>query len=147
MDETTGIWDQSNTSQVYTANLGQNWDIELLQYLGLEVDSKLFLFRGAPDVVIRKNTSVTTGGREVLSDSQDSSEDELVENSFQRPPIHGFHHCVPPPPSPEKLGEVFEGLHILLVCRHLCEVNNTITLVCHLFNLAVSHSLTRGYMK
>ena len=77
----------------YTADFGQAWNTQLLPYLGVRVSSSdVFLFRGAPDDVICKNTSVTIGGQSVSSGSQDdSSEEELVDNSFQRNPIHGIH--------------------------------------------------------
>ena len=97
----------------YTAEMGLRWHIDLLKCLGVGhlayADS--FLFRGAPDIIIGKKSSVTTG---LSGNTQDDSSSE-DENSFQRTPMQGAtRHSLP-----EKIGEVFAGLHILLISRIL----------------------------
>ena len=52
---------------------------------------------------------------EDLSANMSSGEDSVLENSFQRNPIHGFSDSA----LPEKVGELFAGLHILLVAKIL----------------------------
>ena len=102
---------QSNVT--YTTEMGPSWDTDLLKCLGVQdvaASNGYFLFRGAPDIIINQKGSVTIGGT-----LEDGSEEELIENSFQRPPLSGADYsCLP-----EKLGEVFAGLHILLICRIL----------------------------
>ena len=73
-----------------------------------------FLFRGSPNIVIGKKIAATVGTTG-YEEQESSSEDDLVENTYQRNPMQG--RC--PGAVPEKVGEVFAGLYILLVSNIL----------------------------
>ena len=73
-----------------------------------------FLFRGSPDIVIG-NKHLANLGICGSTSNDSSSEDELIENSHQRPPMQGASTFE----LPEKVGEVFGSLHILLVSKIL----------------------------
>ena len=100
----------------YTAEMGLRWYSDFLNCLsvGHFAYADSFLFRGAPDVVIGKKRSVSIGLSGSTQDDS-SSEEELLENAYQRPPMQGAASLS----LPEKIGEVFAGLHIVLVSRIL----------------------------
>ena len=95
----------------YTAEWGTQWDKNLLTRLGVKEigAANYFLFRGSPDIVIGNKHLANLG----ITSNDSSSEDELIENSHQRPPMQGASIFE----LPEKVGEVFVGLHILLVSK------------------------------
>ena len=105
-----------NHNVTYTAEWGTQWDKYLLTRLGVikSCSANYFLFRGSPDIVIG-NKHLANLGISGSTANDSSSEDELIENSHQRPPMQGaaLHEL------PEKVGEVFGGLHLLLVSKIL----------------------------
>ena len=104
-----------------TALLGPSWNMKLLRYLKVQEISQHhnFLFRGAPDVLIgKKNIGVSGLSNHPDPDISDISEDDLLENSLQPNPMMPIQPGFPP----EKVGEVFAGLHILLVSKILRNV-------------------------
>ena len=105
-----------NHNVTYTAEWGTQWDNNLLTRLGVkEIGSaNYFLFRGSPDIVIG-NKHLANLGISGSTSNDSSSEDELIENSHQCPPLQGASIFE----LPEKVGEVFGGLHILLVSKIL----------------------------
>ena len=78
-------------------------------------DKKMFLFSGAPDIIINDKALLVGGQCNDMDDDYLTSGDELVENSMQRNPLQGAYTGS----LPEKVGEVFGGLHMLLICRIL----------------------------
>lgn len=98
----------------FTANLGPSWSTGLFNCLRVQdiAIKDLFLFRGSPDIVIGKKTAVNAAQ---LRESSSSEEEELVENSRQPTPMQGKDEAG----FPERLGEVFACLHILLVSKIL----------------------------
>ena len=104
-----------NHNVTYTAEWGTQWDKNLLTHLGVKIGSaNYFLFRGSPDIVIG-NKHLANLGISGSTSNDSSSEDEIIENSHQRPPMQGASIFE----LPEKVGEVFGGLHILLVSKIL----------------------------
>ena len=104
----------------YTAEMGLTWHNDILKCLGVvgTLLKDFFLFRGAPDVLIKKKKatcSVVMSGLPESEGSDDSPDVSAIEDSFQRPALK--------PASvtsmPEKLGELFAGLHIILVSKFL----------------------------
>ena len=76
-----------------------------------------FIFQGFPDIIIhRRCTAVASGGASASAGASEdgSDEDSTIENS-QRSNLTGRDITAPP----EKLGEVFAGLHVLLVAKIL----------------------------
>ena len=105
----------------FSATMGLTFSTDLLSRLRVDASEKYFLFRGAPDIIIHSGSAVishsarsdtTTEGAAV------SSEDEAIENCHQRPPLSEWDNDDPP----EKVGELFTALHILLVCKILRKV-------------------------
>ena len=97
---------------------------QILQFLkvGSFLDKECFIFRGLPDIIIRKNTIVASASAtaSVSDDCTDSSgEEATVENSWQRPTHKGCDDYSPA----EKLGELVSGLHILLVAKIMRKVH------------------------
>ena len=116
--------------------MGLTWYEELLQNtltVGTIAVAEHFLFRGCPDILIGKNSAATLGStsheeEEEEEEEESDTEDALVENSYQRNPMRGRD----PNSLPEKVGEVFAGLYILLVgkiMRNLAKGKN----VCRCF--------------
>ena len=105
-----------NHNVTYTAEWGTQWDKYLLTRLGVikSYSANYFLFRGSPDIVIG-NKHLANHGISGSTANDSSSEDELIENSHQRPPMQGasIHEL------PEKVGEVFGGLHLLMICLQI----------------------------
>ena len=103
----------------YTAEMGPLWHDALIhKILGIEgVAADVFLFRGSPDIVIGGRGLMTMGSSEEPEEEESSGNDSeaLVENAHQRHPMKGAYHAA----FPEKLGEVFAGLYILLVSKTL----------------------------
>ena len=105
----------------------------LLASLGVQCDAKCFIFRGFPDIIIHNRCAAVVGGSvqqhamEGLDDGSvqqhglnaSSDEDSIVENFYQKPPLSGYTNDSPP----EKVGEVFTGLHILLVAKILRKIH------------------------
>ena len=100
----------------YTATMGLTWSTDLLQgclQVGGIARTGQLLFRGCPDVVIGKKRSVSAA--QVEESASSSEEEELVENTLQSHPMRGQHEDA----FPEKVGEVFAGLYIVLVSKVL----------------------------
>ena len=76
-----------------------------LQVPGPCVD--IFLFRGAPDIIVNCTKLTDTAAASDVDEISDE-ENVLIENSHQRPPLKSrtFFNV------PEKLGEVFAGLRL-----------------------------------
>ena len=105
-----------NRKVTYTATVGLTWHTDLLRKclgVGQIATADQFLFRGSPDIVIGKKRTATLGTTGQVEEQENSSEDDLVENSFH--PMRGEHANA----FPEKVGEVFAGLYILLVSKIL----------------------------
>ena len=109
----------------YGPGLGVGQFHVLLQKLRVgSVDERCFIFRGYPDIIIHNKSLICSSGSASTStstsaDASDTSgEESLLENSWQRPPLSGYHGNAPP----EKLGEVISGLYILLVSKILRKV-------------------------
>ena len=95
---------------------------QILQFLKVGLDQECFIFRGLPDIIIRRNTIVASASStaSVSDDCTDSSSEEAtVENSWQKPPLKGCDESSPA----EKLGELVSGLHILLVAKIMRKVH------------------------
>ena len=94
---------------MYTATMGPTWNVDLLQNclaVGKCALAEHFLFRGSPDILIGKNQAAT-----LVTAGMEENDEGLVENTYQRNPMKGKDaHSFP-----EKVGEVFAGLYILLV--------------------------------
>jgi hypothetical protein len=104
-----------NRKVTYTATMGLTWYTDLVLKcldVGEIAVPDHFLFRGSPDIVIGKNIAATLG---TTGHEEQESEDDLVENTYQRNSLQG--KC--PGTVPEKVGEVFAGLYILLVSKIL----------------------------
>lgn len=109
---------------MYTAEMGLSWHRKLVQQ-HLRADLALerhFLFTGSPDIVINKRTAILSSSSQSQEVDVSSSSDEdscsLVENSRQPYPMQAFNKCDPP----DKIGEVFGGLYILLVSKILRKI-------------------------
>ena len=102
---------------VYSAEMGLNFSKSLIEktlHLPLYCAS-FYLFRGAPDIIIKKEiVIVNSAGPDSTSDC-DSSDEMAVENTNQRPPLKTGEGRL----EPEKLGELLAGLYILLVSKVL----------------------------
>ena len=101
----------------FTAEWGLTWSTSLLGLLGVGEclgTPGHFLFTGSPDIVIGKRQCVSTS-HTTDSEEDSSSSNELIENAHQSNPMKGKYRQA----YPEKLGEVFGGLHILLVSKIL----------------------------
>ncbi len=101
---------------ICTSHLGSNWFHIVEHHFQAAIASKrFFLFRGAPDIIINEVTAISlcspTCG--VASDSE--SEEFSLENGRQPNPMQSFNLIGPP----DKLGEVFGGLYVLLVSKIL----------------------------
>ena len=83
------------------------------------VDQQCFIFRGLPDIIIRKKCLVvgTSASVNNIGDSS-SDEDSTLENNWQRTTLKGSDIDSPP----AKLGEVVAGLHILLIAKMLWKI-------------------------
>ena len=99
---------------------------DLLDTLRVNCDTTCFLFRGFPDIIIHRRCAVVGSGAnydehaviEDLGATMSGGEDSVLENSFQRNPLHGFSDSA----LPEKVGKLFAGLHILLVAKILRKI-------------------------
>ena len=88
--------------------------------VGSFLDQECFIFRGLPDIIIRRNTIVISATASVGDDCTDSSDEEAtVENSWQGLTLKGCDDSSPA----EKLGELVSGLHILLVAKIMRKVH------------------------
>ena len=113
----------SEIEVIYTAEMGLTWHNSMLSSIGVvgPLLKEFFLFRGAPDVLIKKKKATCTMVMsQVMSlceseGSDDSPDVSVIEDSFQRTPRR------PATSSglPEKVGELFAGLHIILVSKFL----------------------------
>ena len=94
---------------------------QILMCLGVSfADQQCFIFRGLPDIIIRKK-SLVVGARANVNNVGYSSRDEepTLENSWQRTStLKGSNTDSPP----AQLGEVLAGLHILLVAKILRKI-------------------------
>ena len=92
----------------FTARKGLEFDsVQSVMSNGVSLVGCYF-FRGAPDIIINKTSSVVTSHREEEElPADDSSDDENVacEQSFQRNPL--------------KAAKVWSSLHFLLICKIL----------------------------
>ena len=112
----------------YTAENGLNF-LSILSFLNVAGIAEDFLFRGAPDILVRKNSSVyssSSGIPIIETDFEDSSIDDGILEMSHRPrnPMKGAIFSFPP----EKLGEVFAGLHILLSSKILRTIKKSKTI-------------------
>ena len=104
---------------------------DLLGTLRVNCDTTCFLFRGFPDIIIHRRCAVVGSGanydeRAVIEDlgaTMSSGEDS---NSFQSNPLHGFSDSA----LPEKVGELFAELHILLVAKILRKIYEAKNIYC-----------------
>ncbi len=82
-----------------------------------------FLFAGSPDIVITKKIAISSGAHEatlsLADESCSSGDDSFVEHSRQPNPMHGSYGLGPP----EKIGEVFGSLYVLLVSKIMRNVH------------------------
>ena len=104
--------------------MGTTFEAELLRQLRVHAASEyFFLFRGAPDIIIQSgNAAMICHSEDITTDEDkdaESSGDEAIENCHQRTPLHGLSSTDPP----EKVGELFASLHILLVSKILRKVH------------------------
>ena len=84
-----GLWKLLPTAKVYySAEMRLRWATNLLYCLGVgDISHKyIFLFGGAPDVIIN-HKGIMVGGKRDEDDYYSTSEDEVVENSLQRPAL------------------------------------------------------------
>ena len=107
----------------FTARKGLKFDsVQSVMSNGVNLVGCYF-FRGAPDIIINKTSSVVTSHREEEElPADDSSDDENVtcEQSFQRNPLRAAdRHKLP-----EKFGELIASLHFLLICKILRKLSN-----------------------
>ncbi len=113
------------TNPTYTGEMSMTWHTMLVdQRLGTKLScAKNFLFAGSPDIVITKKIAVSSGAHEAVheavasldEESCSSGDDSLIENSRQPNPMQGSDGVGPP----EKIGEVFGSLYVLLVSKIL----------------------------
>ena len=104
----------------FSATMGLTFSTDLLSRLRVDASEKYFLFRGAPDIIIHSGSAVISHSASdtTTEGAAMSSEDEAIENYHQRPSLSGWDNDDPP----EKVGELFAALHILLVCKILRKV-------------------------
>ena len=94
---------------------------DYLTNLGTRSFEKCFIFRGYPNILRNRKTSaiVDSGSADANPDpnqSPDSStDDSIVENSWQKHPLKGAQVD----DLPEKLGEMLAGLYIVLMSKIL----------------------------
>ena len=109
----------------YTAEMGGSFGdlLRILRHPRNLAYANFFLFRGAPDITINKNCGLFHSFSSDSVSPTISSEDECdsIEMTHQRPPMTS-HKKIPYYP-PEKVGELFAGLHILLVSRVLSRLS------------------------
>ena len=86
----------------------------VLEYNSFIVSEKVFLFHGAPDIILSKSCAIISSENESAESSAESSENDVIEVAHQRPPMHSKMEGVP-----EKLGEPIAALHFLLVAKFL----------------------------
>jgi hypothetical protein len=101
----------------FSATMGLTFSTDLLSRLRVDASEKYFLFRGAPDIIIHSGSAVISHSASDTT-TEGATEDEAIENCHQRPPLSGWDNNDPP----EKIGELFAALHILLVCKILRKV-------------------------
>ncbi len=105
------------------AESGLNFS-SILSFLNVAGIAEDFLFRGAPDILVRKNSSVYSSSSSIQSietDADSSTDDGM---SHQRNQMKGATSSFPP----EKIGEVFAGLHILLSSKILRAIKRSKTI-------------------
>ena len=101
---------------VYSAEMRLNFSKSLIEKtLHLPIYcASFYLFRGAPDIIIKKEiVIVNSAGSDSTSDCDSS--DEMAVDTNQRPPLKTGEGRL----EPEKLGELLAGLYILLVSKVL----------------------------
>ena len=86
----------------------KNFSAELCK--GLVPD--VFMFHGAPDILITKSRHVNNAESLCDYSSLSDNEDISIENCLQRPPIKHDDSGLP-----EKIGEVLAASQFLLVCK------------------------------
>jgi hypothetical protein len=98
--------------------------IQILNFLkvGSFLDRECFIFRGFPDIIIRRNGIVISAS--INDDCTESSDEEATdENTWPRPActlsLKGSDDFAPA----ERLGELVSGLHILLVAKIMRKVH------------------------
>lgn len=101
---------------LYSAEMGNDFEGVLSFLKCPTMNKRFFLFRGAPDILLKHSRAMFAGTVE-NPEPQDSfsSEDEIIENVHQRPPLKGYGNDDPP----AKLGEVVAGLHMMLTSKIL----------------------------
>ena len=124
-------WDENDWSKRLTAGLRQlftskSLDIEFSAEMELRfrdmvgvsmrapVDPHCLLFHGAPDILIQR-IKVPAANTSTSERPTEESEDEISENTHQRPFLKGYDGWG----SPQKLGEIIAALHILLTAKVL----------------------------
>ena len=135
---TSNNWNENDWSKHLTAGLRQlftskSLDVEFSAEMGLKFrdlvfvslrapfDTHCFLFHGAPDILIHRNKAVF----------REESEDEIIENTHQRPILKGKDGCGPP----QKLGEIITALHILLTAKVLRKIDKGRSLAGNMFSV------------
>lgn len=92
----------------------QSFSTDILRVLSADfIPKECFMFRGVPDILLHHRAVISN--TDMGADSDTTSEDEVVENSHQRPPIKGITDIS----LPEKLGELIASLHFILVSKIL----------------------------
>lgn len=99
-----------NYDIAYTAEKGMDFHCHIVSdVLNLPYKFGLFLFfQGAPDIVISKNLAVTLN-----ANSAESSDEDIIENCFQHTDLKSSEDGI----YPEKLGQLFGYLHMLLAAK------------------------------
>ena len=101
----------------FSAGFGREFQNKMLKQLCVSiVPSACFLFQGAPDILIHHSYTLVNSSNIDLDSS--TSEDEAVENCHQRPPLKANDGVG----LPEKTGEIFAALYILLVSKILRKI-------------------------
>ena len=98
----------------YSAEDGLQWEIKVLANV-LSVDPRLagcFLLRGAPDIIINSDKLISTPNPGIEEEESSGDETTLIENSHQPTKLKSYLTDLP-----EKVGEVYAGLYILLVSK------------------------------
>ena len=105
---------------VFTAK--QSFSADILHVLSADfIPRECFMFRGVPDILLHHRAVISN--TDMGADSDTTSEDEVVENSHQSPPIKGITDIS----VQKKLGELIASLHFILdskILRNIAKGKN-----------------------
>ena len=103
-----------NAGVYYSAEDGLQWETNVLDNrLGVNLHlANCFLLRGAPDIIINSDKLLDTPNPGIKEDESSEDETTLIERSHQPTRLKSSGTELP-----EKVGEVFAGLYILLMSK------------------------------